>query len=178
MPQLRNFRVNLFDVLLSLVRRSDLRLIVCGALLGMVQLVLVAPSEASPPDMATLGTAKPSAVEGLPVPVGSRLVSNAGSHYADYEVLGTLAEVDNWYKTQLPAGKPWGSWAVCQLPKPPEADRHVHGIQRQWWDGTSTLLLQTLSVHTYLNQVQITMSEVPNAAGGTKLIPPFNNAAC
>lgn len=89
----------------------------------------------------TLGPAKASHVQSLPIPAQAQL-QKLQSHVAEgYYLLPpgvSLNALNNWYRKHLSAGEPWHDWSPCQL--------HLKGpgtVQFGWKRGSSFLDLST-----------------------------------
>ena len=100
--------------------------------------------------VVSLGASKPALIEGIPVPSTARLTYQnqlQGPAVARYQVEAGLAQVDRWYGSVLPAGRPWQSWRGCSG-KGVANDLNLFanaGLQRIWLnaDGRSLLTLST-----------------------------------
>jgi hypothetical protein len=60
-----------------------------------------------------LGQSKPSDIEGLPVPTHAVLIhktTSGSTSSSEYAIHTSVSALNQWYRTQLPRGRPWRSW--------------------------------------------------------------------
>lgn len=113
----------------------------------------------------SLGSSRPSSVQGLPVPVQAQLVSPPGgisksfqAHIANYLLPPgvTLAALNAWYGKRLAEGRPWRDWTSCgELPLHPK-----NGLALGWKDDSSTLELATSEERNGQVRVSILQQDV------------------
>ena len=98
--------------------------------------------------VVSLGSSRPSSVQGLPIPVQAQLVSPPGgisktfeAHVANYLLPPgvSLTALNAWYSKRLAQGRPWRDWTPCgELPLRPK-----NGFELGWRHNSSTLELAT-----------------------------------
>lgn len=170
------------DAALSLVRRATLVDVLRRALragLGLAVIVVTAMALAVTAGATPrLTAARPSIVEGLPVPVQAKLQHTFHDSTARYllPVGVSLSTADAWYSRHLPAGKPWRGWSASpspsQFPAPPP------GLSRSWKRGTKLLLLGTSWKNAARTQVQVliyvihTVTVMPGTQSPTSTATP------
>ncbi len=109
-------------------RTPSASLLTRGAAALVVVVALAACSSGGGDEAAVTTTAAPSttssglgepvagSVEAMPVPSIAVLQPDSDAQYATYVLPAGISveAIDDWYKTQLPDGEPFGSWTWCR----------------------------------------------------------------
>jgi hypothetical protein len=120
--------------------------------------VLVASGCGDSNASVTLGRAKASPIEGLPVPAQAEL-QPAPRHWAEaYYLLPysvSLTALNAWYRVRLVEGQSWRGWSPCHLPL-----RDPGTMQYAWKRRSSILDLSTSNQGN--GQVRVVILEQDN----------------
>ncbi len=98
------------------------------------------------PRWTALGGAKPSGVEGFPIPAAATLSTASNSVFESYELPANtpLDVVRNWYATTLPDGQSHDEWAWCKSEPAGVGD----AVDRVWQQtGSSDVVRVTTMTH-------------------------------
>jgi hypothetical protein len=126
------------------LRRTATRLS-AGAVVVAVVVVLAGCGTSQ--GTVTLGAAKPSVIQGLPVPTQASLIHVTNQHGASgagYIVPVPLAALNKWYERHLPSGEAWRTWAWHSMTGPRCLDLvSGPGTTRQWVQQGKLLMIAT-----------------------------------
>jgi hypothetical protein len=134
---------------------------------GLTGAVLLVPLSGCSQDSGavSLGSSRPSSVQGLPIPVQAQLISPPDgiskgfqAHLANCLLPPgvTLTALNAWYGKRLAQGRPWRDWTSCgELPLRPK-----NGLALGWKDDSSTLELATSEVGNGQVRVSILQQDV------------------
>jgi hypothetical protein len=113
------------------------------ASIGLVLVLALASCSSNQQQSHSLGPAKTSSVQGLPIPEQAQRSGPFVAHVANYLLPQSISRdsVDAWYEKELPKGQPWRSWTPCNHLLFGNGDL----TQREWKRGSSSLLMLAIS---------------------------------